>query len=77
MPLTDEQVFYGDFFKPVSEIHSYYTRYASQDNCYRPGVRTNYGKFTFKFYALNCGNQSLFLSKHYHLKSLKRNINTI
>ena len=40
-----------DFFKPVSEIHSYYTRYASQDNYYRPGVRTNYGKFTFKFYA--------------------------
>ena len=36
---------------PVSSVHSYNTRYASQDNYYQPAARTNYGKFSFKFFA--------------------------
>ncbi len=42
---------FSDFLNPVINVHSYYTRYASQDNYYRPKARTNYGKSTFKFYA--------------------------
>jgi hypothetical protein len=48
---NDTPDLFSDFFKPVSSVHSHYTKYASQDNYYRPRIRTNCGKFTFKFYA--------------------------
>ena len=36
---------------PASEIHSYHTRYATNQNFFKPSVRTNYGISTFKFSA--------------------------
>ena len=36
---------------PVSEIHSYNTRYAANQNFFKPSVRTNYGTSAFKFSA--------------------------
>ena len=47
---------FSDFPIPVTNVHSYYTRYASQDNYYRPKSRTNNGKSTFKFTPLSYGN---------------------
>ena len=37
---------------PASEIHSYYTRYATNQNFFKQSVRTNYGISTFKFSAI-------------------------
>ena len=37
---------------PASEIHSYHTRYAANQNFSKPSVRTNYGISTFKFSAV-------------------------
>ena len=34
-----------------ANIHSHSTRYTTQDNCYRIHARTDYGKFSFKFFA--------------------------
>ena len=36
---------------PASDIHSYNTRYAANQNFFKPSVRTNYGISTFKFSA--------------------------
>ena len=41
---------------PVSEIHSYNTRYVSNQNFFKPSVRTNYGMSIFKFSAIKSGN---------------------
>ena len=41
----------SELLLPVSNIHSHSTRYATQDNYYRMHARTNYGKFSFKFFA--------------------------
>ena len=37
---------------PSSEIHPYNTRYAANQNFFKPSVRTNYGVSTFKFSAI-------------------------
>ena len=41
------------FLVPVSEIRlrNHSTRYSLRDRLYRPIVRTNYGLFTFLFFA--------------------------
>jgi hypothetical protein len=67
---------FSELLVPVSSVHSYNTRYASQDNYYRPAARTNYGKFSFKFFA-----SQLWETIPVFLKSLlvilsKRNIKT-
>ena len=41
---------------PVSEIHSYNTRYVSNQNFFKPSVRTNYGMSIFKFSTIKSGN---------------------
>ena len=40
-----------DLVLPVSEIHNYSTRYATNRNLYRPASRTNYGLARFKVTA--------------------------
>ena len=40
-----------DFVLPAASIHSHNTPYASDQNLYRIHIRTNYGKFTFKYKA--------------------------
>ena len=42
---------FHDFLMPVVKVHSYNTRHAARHNFYRPKIRTNFGKFTFKYYA--------------------------
>ena len=37
---------------PSSEIHPYNTRYAANQNFFKPSVRTNYGVSTLKFSAV-------------------------
>ena len=37
---------------PASDIHSHNTRYAANQNFFKPSVRTNYGISTFKFSAI-------------------------
>ena len=39
----------SELFLKASDVHCYDTRYASNLNFYRPRVRTNFGKHTFKF----------------------------
>ena len=40
---------FNDIITPISEIHNYNTRLSSKQNIFRPSIRTNYGKFTFKY----------------------------
>ena len=42
---------FHNFLMPVKNIHSYNTRHAARCNFYRPKIRTNFGKFTFKYSA--------------------------
>ena len=44
-------VIFSDFVLPAASIYPHNTRYASDQNLYRIYVRTNYGKFTFKYRA--------------------------
>ena len=37
---------------PTSEIHTYNTKYVTNQNFFKPSVRTNYGMSTFKFSAI-------------------------
>ena len=42
---------FHNFLMPVKNIHNYNTRHAARCNFYRPKIRTNFGKFTFKYSA--------------------------
>ena len=42
---------FHNFLMSVKNIHSYNTRHAARCNFYRPKIRTNFGKFTFKYSA--------------------------
>ena len=49
-PSTVPAIFHN-FLTPTSTVHSYNTRNSAKLNFYRPQVRTNIGKFTFKYSA--------------------------
>ena len=49
-PSTVPAIFHN-FLTPTTRVHSYNTRNSSKLNFYRPQVRTNIGKFTFKYSA--------------------------
>ena len=49
-PSTVPAIF-RNFLTPTSTVHSYNTRNSAKLNFYRPQVRTNIGKFTFKYSA--------------------------
>ncbi len=49
-PTTVPSIF-NDFLLPVTNVHNYNTRNAARYNFYRPQIRTNYEKFTFKYSA--------------------------
>jgi hypothetical protein len=42
-------VLFSDFLLAASSVHSHNTRYAANKNLHRTAIRTNYGKFTFKY----------------------------
>ena len=42
---------FSNFALPISEVHSYSTRYSANKNLYRPASRTNYGLRRFKAMA--------------------------
>ena len=73
---------FRNILKQSKDQHCYNTRYASQGNLVRPSVRTNYGKFTFKFsicenwenipFTIKQLNFSLFKSRlRLHLLSIQ------
>ena len=39
---------FEEFFTPISEIHKYNTRLASQESFYMHNIRSNYGKFNIR-----------------------------
>ena len=49
-PSTVPAIFHN-FLTPTTTVHSYNTRNSTKLNFYRPQVRTNIGKFTFKYSA--------------------------
>ena len=65
-------VAFSDFLNPVHLKHNYNTRLASKLNFCRPHVRTNYGKFTFKYAASVLWETIPYHMKHLPFKTFKR-----
>ena len=65
---------FSELLLPASSIHSYCTRWASQENYYRPFAGTNYGKFSIKFFASQLWETIPVSLKLLSFKILKRNI---
>ena len=49
-------VIFNDFFTSINKVHQYQTRLASKISYYLPKVRTNYGKFTIRFFGAKVWN---------------------
>ena len=49
--IRDKGHLFSELLLSVSNIHSHSTRYVTQDNYCRIHARTNYGKFSFEFFA--------------------------
>ena len=47
----DNASIFNETLLPLSRVHTHYTRLSSKNNYYRSSIKTNYGKFTFKFIA--------------------------
>ena len=62
---------FHDFLTPVSNIYSYNTRYATENNFYRPQIRTNIGKFTLKYSASKIWESIPFNLKQLSTKNFK------
>ena len=62
---------FENFFKTVASIHSYNTRLASKSTYYLNTIKTNYGKFNFRFAAVKVWNNLDESIKHLPLKSFK------
>ena len=60
---------FENFFKTVASIHSYNTRLASKSTYYLNNIKTNYGKFNFRFAAVKVWNNVDESIKHLPLKS--------
>ena len=65
---------FENFFKTVASIHSYNTRLASKSTCYLNTIKTNYGKFNFRFAAVKVWNNLDESIKHLPLKSFKNKV---
>ena len=62
---------FENFFKTVASIHSYNTRPASKSTYYLNTIKTNCGKFNFRFAAVKVWNNLDESIKHLPLKSFK------
>ena len=58
----------------VASIHSYNTRLASNSTYYLNTIKTNYGKFNFRFMAVKVWNNLDENIKHLPLKSFKNKV---
>ena len=65
---------FENFFKTIASIHSYNTRFASKSTCYLNTIKTNYGKFNFRFAAVKVWNNLDESIKHLPLKSFKNKV---
>ena len=65
---------FENFFKTVASIHSYNTRLASKSTYYLNTIKTNYGKFNFRFAAVKVWNNLDESIKHLPLKSFKNKV---
>jgi len=48
----DIPAIFSDFIIPAEDIHPHKTRYATQGNLHRSSIRTDYGKFMFRYKAV-------------------------
>ena len=70
-PTTVPAIFHN-FLIPTTTVRSYNTRNSAKLNFYRPRVRTNIGKFTFKYSAsVIWETVPLALKKQKHLTGLR------
>ena len=60
---------FENFFKTVASIHSYNTRLASKSTYYLNTIKTNYGKFNFRFAAVKVWNNLDESIKHLKVMS--------
>ena len=44
-------ILFRDTLQPTTSVHNYNTRHATKKNLYRPKIRTNFGKFSFRYSA--------------------------
>ena len=69
---------FDSMFKYARNVHSYNTRYASNDNLYKSGVKTNIGKQTISFAAIdhwkNLPSQLKSMSTFSFTKQLKAHL---
>ena len=65
---------FENFFKTVASIHSYNTRLASKSTYYFNIIKTNYGKFNFRFAAVKVWNNLDESIKHLPLKYFKNKV---
>ena len=66
---------FSELLLPASNVHSYCTRWASQENYHRSFARTNYGKFSFKFFASQLWETIPVSLKLLHFKIFKKEYN--
>ena len=65
---------FENFFKTVTSIQSYNTRLASKSTDYLNTIKTNYGKFNFRFVAVKVWIDLDESIKHLPLKSFKNKV---
>ena len=65
---------FENVFKTVASIHSYNARLASKSTYYLNNIKTNYGKFNFRFAAVKVWNNIDESIKHLPLKSFKNKV---
>ena len=58
---------FSDFIIPAVDIHSHKTRYTTQENLFWTNIRTDYGKFMFRYKAVH---DQVWESVPSHVKSL-------
>ena len=63
---------FSDSIVPITAVHHYNTRFASSNNLYRHQIRTNYGKFTYKYTSSKVWETVPYSFKCLPYTSLKR-----
>jgi hypothetical protein len=69
--------FFTEFLMPVQNVHSHFTRYSASQNLHKPYVRTNYGKFTFKYSATEVWQSVPTYLKRIPINSFKKQYKTV
>ena len=71
---------FNDLFQYASNIRGYGTRYAAKQNLYKFGVRTNIGKQSLSFIAIDIWKDlpfSINSIKHYRSSQISQTLSTV